>query len=158
MNTREEVEDLCRLDKMIDLIIPRGSSQLVRDIQKAAKGIPVMGHSEGICHMYVDSEASVDKVTRLGELHQVPSHVRKVVLMSSVALVHVNGKILCSLSVRDSKCEYPAACNALETLLIHRDLLRTPLFDQIIDMLRVEQVGQGHHFLSSLPRFRSLWD
>uniref|UniRef100_A0A7N9C918 Delta-1-pyrroline-5-carboxylate synthase n=1 Tax=Macaca fascicularis TaxID=9541 RepID=A0A7N9C918_MACFA len=108
VNTREEVEDLCRLDKMIDLIIPRGSSQLVRDIQKAAKGIPVMGHSEGICHMYVDSEASVDKVTRL---------------------------------VRDSKCEYPAACNALETLLIHRDLLRTPLFDQIIDMLRVEQEG-----------------
>ncbi|KAM9052016.1 delta-1-pyrroline-5-carboxylate synthase isoform 5-T5 [Megaptera novaeangliae] len=107
VNTREEVEDLCRLDKMIDLIIPRGSSQLVRNIQKAAKGIPVMGHSEGICHMYVDSEASVDKVTRL---------------------------------VRDSKCEYPAACNALETLLIHRDLLRTPLFDQIIDMLRVEQV------------------
>ncbi|XP_025773538.1 delta-1-pyrroline-5-carboxylate synthase isoform X4 [Puma concolor] len=107
VNTREEVEDLCRLDKMIDLIIPRGSSQLVRDIQKAAKGIPVMGHSEGICHMYVDSEASVDKATRL---------------------------------VRDSKCEYPAACNALETLLIHRDLLRTPLFDQIIDMLRVEQV------------------
>uniref|UniRef100_A0A8C0GNQ5 Delta-1-pyrroline-5-carboxylate synthase n=1 Tax=Chelonoidis abingdonii TaxID=106734 RepID=A0A8C0GNQ5_CHEAB len=107
VNTREEVEDLCHLDKLIDLIIPRGSSQLVRDIQKAAKGIPVMGHSEGICHVYVDTEASVEKVTRI---------------------------------VRDSKCEYPAACNALETLLIHRDLLRTPLFDQIIDMLRVEQV------------------
>ncbi|XP_061492345.1 delta-1-pyrroline-5-carboxylate synthase isoform X3 [Rhineura floridana] len=107
VNTREEVEDLCRLDKLIDLIIPRGSSQLVRDIQKAAKGIPVMGHSEGICHVYVDLEASVEKVTRI---------------------------------VRDSKCEYPAACNALETLLIHRDLLRTPVFDQIIDMLRVEQV------------------
>ncbi|XP_048362447.1 delta-1-pyrroline-5-carboxylate synthase isoform X2 [Sphaerodactylus townsendi] len=107
VNTREEVEDLCRLDKLIDLIIPRGSSQLVRDIQKAAKGIPVMGHSEGICHVYIDVEASVEKVTRI---------------------------------VRDSKCEYPAACNALETLLIHRDLLRTPVFDQIIDMLRVEQV------------------
>lgn len=90
MNTREEVEDLCRLDKMIDLIIPRGSSQLVRDIQKAAKGIPVMGHSEGICHMYVDSEASVDKVTRLGELNQVPFYVYKIVLMSLVSLVHVN--------------------------------------------------------------------
>ncbi|XP_072195566.1 delta-1-pyrroline-5-carboxylate synthase isoform X4 [Excalfactoria chinensis] len=107
VNTREEVEDLCRLDKLIDLIIPRGSSQLVRNIQKAAKGIPVMGHSEGICHVYVDADASVEKVTRI---------------------------------IRDSKCEYPAACNALETLLIHRDLLRTPLFDQIIDMLRVEQV------------------
>ncbi|KAJ7427188.1 Delta-1-pyrroline-5-carboxylate synthase [Willisornis vidua] len=107
VNTREEVEDLCRLDKLIDLIIPRGSSQLVRNIQKAAKGIPVMGHSEGICHVFVDTDASVEKVTRI---------------------------------IRDSKCEYPAACNALETLLIHRDLLRTPLFDQIIDMLRVEQV------------------
>ncbi|XP_025050340.1 delta-1-pyrroline-5-carboxylate synthase isoform X4 [Alligator sinensis] len=117
VNTREEVEDLCRLDKLIDLIIPRGSSQLVRDIQKAAKGIPVMGHSEGICHVYVDADASVEKVTRI---------------------------------VRDSKCEYPAACNALETLLIHRDQLRTPLFDQIIDMLRVEQVK-----IHAGPRFAS---
>lgn len=66
MSTREEVEDLCRLDKMIDLIIPRGSSQLVREIQRAAKGIPVLGHSEGICHVYVDSDASVDKALDVG--------------------------------------------------------------------------------------------
>ncbi|XP_034067126.1 delta-1-pyrroline-5-carboxylate synthase isoform X3 [Gymnodraco acuticeps] len=107
VSTREEVEDLCRLDKMIDLIIPRGSSQLVKNIQRAAKGIPVLGHSEGICHVYVDSEASVDKVIKI---------------------------------VRDSKCDYPAACNAMESLLIHRDILRTPLFDQIIDMFRTERV------------------
>uniref|UniRef100_A0A3P8QUL3 Glutamate-5-semialdehyde dehydrogenase n=1 Tax=Astatotilapia calliptera TaxID=8154 RepID=A0A3P8QUL3_ASTCA len=106
VSTREEVEDLCRLDKMIDLIIPRGSSQLVREIQRAAKGIPVLGHSEGICHVYVDSDASIDKALDV---------------------------------VKDSKCDYPAACNAMETLLIHRDLLRTPVFDQIIDLLRTEQ-------------------
>lgn len=68
MSTREEVEDLCRLDKMIDLIIPRGSSQLVREIQRAAKGIPVLGHSEGICHVYVDAEADIDKVIKIGEV------------------------------------------------------------------------------------------
>ncbi|KAJ8386577.1 hypothetical protein AAFF_G00169030 [Aldrovandia affinis] len=117
VSTREEVEDLCRLDKMIDLIIPRGSSQLVRDIQRAAKGIPVLGHSEGVCHVYVDSDASVDKIINI---------------------------------VRDSKCDYPAACNAMETLLVHRDLLRTPAFDQIIDMLRVERVK-----IHAGPRFAS---
>ncbi|TNM99692.1 delta-1-pyrroline-5-carboxylate synthase-like [Takifugu rubripes] len=119
VSTREEVEDLCRLDKLIDLIIPRGSSELVRDIQTAAKGIPVLGHSEGICHVYIDSEASIDKAISV---------------------------------VRDSKCDYPAACNAMETLLIHKDFLRTPMFDQIIDTLRADHVKihAGPQFASYL--------
>uniref|UniRef100_A0A8C9WUZ6 Delta-1-pyrroline-5-carboxylate synthase n=1 Tax=Scleropages formosus TaxID=113540 RepID=A0A8C9WUZ6_SCLFO len=119
VSTCEGVQDLCRLDKMIDLIIPRGSSQLVRDIQRATQGIPVLGHSEGICHIYVDAQASIDKVVKI---------------------------------VRDSKCDYPAACNAMETLLVHKDLLRSPLFDQIVDMLRVEgvKVHAGPRFASYL--------
>lgn len=38
----------------------------MRDIQRAAKGIPVLGHSEGVCHVYIDSEASIDKAADVG--------------------------------------------------------------------------------------------
>lgn len=86
VNTREEVEDLCRLDKLIDLIIPRGSSQLVRNIQKAAKGIPVMGHSEGICHVYVDTDASVEKVTRISKLWEGHLNFMGIIELSEYAM------------------------------------------------------------------------
>ncbi|XP_061666792.1 delta-1-pyrroline-5-carboxylate synthase isoform X2 [Syngnathoides biaculeatus] len=55
--------------------------------------------------------------------------------------------------VRDSKCEEPAACNAMETLLIHRDVLGMPIFDRIVDMLRAErvQIRPGPALASLLP-------
>ncbi|MEA1984675.1 MAG: glutamate-5-semialdehyde dehydrogenase [Euryarchaeota archaeon] len=89
METREEVMDILSLDAYIDLLIPRGSNAFVKFIQDNTK-IPVLGHADGICHVYVDRKADLENA------YQV---------------------------VFDSKVQYPAVCNAMETLLIHRDIV-----------------------------------
>jgi delta-1-pyrroline-5-carboxylate synthetase len=87
VHTREQISDLLGLDDVIDLVIPRGSNAMVRNIQSQTR-IPVMGHADGVCHIFVDQAAEPAMAIRL---------------------------------VVDSKTDYPAACNAMETLLIHRD-------------------------------------
>uniref|UniRef100_A0A8D8RMW0 Delta-1-pyrroline-5-carboxylate synthase n=1 Tax=Cacopsylla melanoneura TaxID=428564 RepID=A0A8D8RMW0_9HEMI len=107
VSTREEIGDLLSMEKHIDLIIPRGSSELVRSIQQKSQHIPVLGHAEGICHVYVDKDADVRKAIKIA---------------------------------RDSKCDYPAACNALETLLIHEDHFQGSFFTDVCQMFRDEGV------------------
>uniref|UniRef100_A0A1B0FY33 Glutamate-5-semialdehyde dehydrogenase n=1 Tax=Phlebotomus papatasi TaxID=29031 RepID=A0A1B0FY33_PHLPP len=107
VSTREEISDLLSMDKHIDLIIPRGSSDLVRNIQQQSQNIPVLGHAEGICHVFVDKDADMEKALKI---------------------------------IKDSKCDYPAACNAMETLLIHRDLMDGDFFTSVCNMLKEEGV------------------
>lgn len=65
VSTREEISDLLSMDKHIDLIIPRGSSELVRSIQQQSQHIPVLGHAEGICHVFVDKDADLPKALKI---------------------------------------------------------------------------------------------
>ena len=72
MSTREDVSELVQLEGDIDLIIPRGSNELVRSIQDQSKSIPVLGHSEGICHVYVDRDANIEQAIKIGNLLCLP--------------------------------------------------------------------------------------
>ena len=109
IKTRSEVAGMLKEEKNINLIVPRGSNDFVKYIQENTR-IPVLGHSEGICHGYIDSKADPDKAT-------------------SITL--------------DSKLQYPAACNAMQTLLVHEDIAQTilpPLVKQFC-LQKVELVG-----------------
>ena len=88
--SRKAVHEILKFPQYVDLLIPRGSNALVQSIMKNTK-IPVMGHSDGICHLYVDSDADLE--------------------------------IAISLTM-DSKVQYPAACNAIETLLVHKSVAK----------------------------------
>ena len=88
LTTREETWELLRLDKYVDLIIPRGSNSFVRFVQENTR-IPVLGHAEGICHLYIDKAADLEKAVAI---------------------------------TVDAKAQYPAVCNAIETLLVHQSI------------------------------------
>ena len=88
LTTRDDVAAMLKEDELIDLIIPRGSNEFVRYIMDNSR-IPVLGHADGICHVYVDKAADVDMAV--------------------------------AVSV-DSKAQNVSVCNAMETLLVHRDI------------------------------------
>ncbi len=85
--TRDDVAEMLKCDKYINLIIPRGGNKLVKFIKENTK-IPVLGHADGICHIFVDETADIDMAIKV---------------------------------VTDAKTQYPSACNAVETLLIHEN-------------------------------------
>lgn len=104
VTTRDAIDPLLELSQYIDLVIPRGSNELVRYCQRKAH-MPVMGHADGLCSIYVHTDAD---------------------------------KSMASGVIVDSKCDYAAACNSLETLLVHEDVL-----DSILPDVAQALVAQG---------------
>ena len=109
LTTRAETLELLKLDKYVDLIIPRGSNDFVQFVQQNTL-IPVLGHADGICHLYVDQAADIDKAVNIAV---------------------------------DAKTHYPAACNAIETLLVHQQIASTflPQVAEALQKLNVELRG-----------------
>ena len=88
LQSRSDVLELLKLQGEVDLLIPRGSKEFVAFMGQNSR-IPVLGHGEGICHVYIDRAADLDKAVAI---------------------------------TLDSKVQYPAACNSVETLLVHQDV------------------------------------
>ncbi len=86
--SHSEIDELLDCYGDVDLIIPRGSNAFVRYIMDNTR-IPVMGHADGICHIYVDKAADQNMALKI---------------------------------ITDAKIQYTAACNAVETILVHKDI------------------------------------
>ena len=87
LTSREEVAQMLSMDAYIDLIIPRGSNAFVRYIMDNSR-IPVLGHSDGVCHLYLDAKCDAQMAAKIAV---------------------------------DAKTQYVAACNTIETMLVHKD-------------------------------------
>lgn len=86
---REVVTEILKMDEWIDLVVPRGSKELIRYVQGNTR-IPMIGHADGVCHIYIDAAAD----------YKMATHV-----------------------VIDAKVQSPSTCNAVETVLVHRDAI-----------------------------------
>ena len=64
VSTRSAMSEVLALDGVVDLVIPRGSNQLVREIQQGTR-IPVLGHADGVCHVYLDASADPTMAVRI---------------------------------------------------------------------------------------------
>ena len=112
LHSRADVVKMLAMDEYIDLIIPRGSKEFVRYIMNNTS-IAVLGHTDGICHVYVDADADLDMAVKLAV---------------------------------DAKCQYPAVCNAAETLLVDEKIakeflpkIKTALEEKIVEIRGCEK-------------------
>lgn len=105
LTTRDDVAAMLKEDELIDLIIPRGSNEFVRYIMDNSC-IPVLGHADGICHVYVDASAEVDMAVKIAV---------------------------------DSKAQNVSVCNAMETLLVHKDIAAAFL-PELLPAMQVKNV------------------
>lgn len=101
--SHEDVANMLQMNDYIDLMIPRGGNSLVKFIKENTK-IPVLGHADGICHIFVDESADIEMAINI---------------------------------LIDAKTQYPSACNAVETLLIHKSFT---FADKLLEVLKNAQI------------------
>ena len=109
IETRADVNEMLKLSEDIDLLIPRGSNDFVKYIMDHSS-IPVLGHADGVCHIYLHEDADPEKVVPI---------------------------------IVDAKTQYVAACNTMETLLVHHKVASQflPAIKEALEAKSVVLVG-----------------
>lgn len=129
LETREDVGELLKADKWVDLIIPRGSGSFVRYVMEHTH-IPVLGHAEGLCITYVEKSADTGEAVKI---------------------------------LVDAKTQYPAACNATETILVDKDIaphllpLLSEAFEEKGVLVHCDEFSLPY-FKSGVPAAAGDWD
>ena len=124
--TRDDVAEMLKCDKYINLIIPRGGNKLVKFIKENTK-IPVLGHADGICHIFIDESADIDMAIKV---------------------------------VTDAKTQYPSACNAVETLLIHEKFLHKNDLLGALELSEIQLIANpeswGHEYGDKILAYKTV--
>lgn len=102
---RAAVREIVQLSDYVDLVIPRGGEALIRTVTEQAH-VPVIKHYQGICHIYADASADIEKTLNI---------------------------------VENAKCQRPAVCNAVETLLVN-EKIAAELLPRLIPHLQAKGV------------------
>lgn len=126
--SRDDVAEMLKCDKYINLIIPRGGNKLVKFIKENTK-IPVLGHADGICHIFIDESADIEIAQKI---------------------------------VIDAKTQYPSACNAVETLLIHEDFPNTNALLASLQLSEIKLIDNpeswAHEYGDKILAFKTVKD
>ena len=114
--SREGVAKLIKMDKFVDLIIPRGGEGLVRYVSENAT-VPVVKHDKGLCHTYIHKDADIDKAIKIA----------------------INAKV-----------QRPGVCNAMETLIVDKEIAETILPILKTEFDKAHTVLKGDEFVTNL--------
>ncbi len=156
LETRADVAEMLAMDEYIDLIIPRGSNEFVRYIMDNTN-IPVLGHADGICHVYIDGEADLDMAVNI----TVDSKCQYVAVCNAAETLLVDEKVAKELlpevkKVLETKGVEIRGCKKTAAIIDVRPAVEEDWSTEYLDyILSIKVVGGMDEAIEHINRYGS---